>query len=398
MTLETSLQAITSQLSAWVQPPGINEAQTSQAIILRLFYALGYDIWNPLEVIPEMPGNGGYRPDYTIALAGDVRFIVEVKHLGKNLADTEKDMTQAVSYINSRGKRWAILTSGQEWLFFDNDIRGETAQKRVLTIDLLKHKKHVAGYLEQLLSKQHWQRNDAEDALEAIIQHIQSDIDKHQQLNRIREKLRNKIGYGFSKDRAGLETAIKYELDPDERQLAEAEFEVLHKRLLGDLPSTSEVSARQSNPKTTTPQPLPSSLEAIKQAIIAGINSTQALQRTRETSNFTARIDEQVLNAMSWRDIHAGIAEALISLNRQDILNSLLHVHSSMDERRKHGREPYPKIAYRQLGNGSFIFLHYGAQGHRRKCLELLEALGVHEPFIEVTYKGVLEHLPPKAS
>ena len=135
MTLEHTLSDITRHLNDW-QVSGINEAQTAQAIVLRILHALGYDIWNPFEVVPEASGNGGYRPDYTIQLDGDIRFIIEVKALGKTLSDADKEQTQAVNYINVQGKRWAILTNGREWLFFDNHRPVEIAQKRVLPLTL----------------------------------------------------------------------------------------------------------------------------------------------------------------------------------------------------------------------------------------------------------------------
>jgi len=51
--LENTLQFIRSSVSDW-QAKGLNEAQTCQAIILRILQDLNYDIWNPFEIFPNI--------------------------------------------------------------------------------------------------------------------------------------------------------------------------------------------------------------------------------------------------------------------------------------------------------------------------------------------------------
>jgi predicted type IV restriction endonuclease len=46
-SLEEVVATLVKKLDRW---RGINEAQTSQVIILRLLKALGWDIWDPEEV------------------------------------------------------------------------------------------------------------------------------------------------------------------------------------------------------------------------------------------------------------------------------------------------------------------------------------------------------------
>lgn len=398
MTLEHTLSDITRQLDDW-QSHSINEAQTAQAIVLRMLQALGYNVWNPFEVMPEAFGNGGYRPDYTIQLNGDIRFIIEVKVLGKNLADTEKDMTQAVNYINSVGRRWAILTNGQEWLFLDNDIRGEISQKRVLTLDLVSHAKHAASYLERLLSQKHWQTTDAEDALETIIKDIRADIQKRLQLGKIANKLAAKIGKGFSKDKLGIEMAVQYVLDANERQLAEDNLEHLVKRLLEgeETELIHAVVNREDKTETPSAESVPTQsqtpLSEVERAIIEGIVRSRQYTSERGGADVQAWLGDEPLEATSWRDIHAGLAEAMLTLNDKAV-EELTQIYVSITEKRKGNGETYPPSGYRQLSDGRFIFLHASAASHQRRILDLLTHLNITSQRLKVAYRGETFYLP----
>jgi predicted type IV restriction endonuclease len=136
MSVQQVLEAIRTQLPAW-RTATLNEAQTSQVIILRLIQALGYDIWNPNEVFPQEAANGNI-PDFIVLHDDTRRFIVEVKKLDTPLTDRMK--TQAVSYANNQAIQWAVLTNGAEWLLFDSFMVSQPAHNRlVLSLSLDNH-------------------------------------------------------------------------------------------------------------------------------------------------------------------------------------------------------------------------------------------------------------------
>jgi predicted type IV restriction endonuclease len=127
--LKETLDFIRKNISFW-QANNLNEAQTCQSIILGILYELKYDIWNPFEIFPQDTNTrGAGRPDYLICLNDQEKFVIEVKALNKDFSDAE--YTQAVNYVNAKGLRWAILTNGIKWLFFDNLIKGTIKQKLV---------------------------------------------------------------------------------------------------------------------------------------------------------------------------------------------------------------------------------------------------------------------------
>lgn len=91
MSLEDLLSRLTQELSGWGSA-GLNEAQTSQVVVLPILQTLGFDIWNPFEVAAQVHsggGNGAYAPDFTLRLAGSVCFVIEVKALNKDFSPND---------------------------------------------------------------------------------------------------------------------------------------------------------------------------------------------------------------------------------------------------------------------------------------------------------------------
>lgn len=216
MNLEQTLIKIIKNVSKWENR--LNEAQTCQAMVLLILEKLGYDIWNPFEVYPQQHSGGGswsYIPDFYIYLNQQPRFIIEVKAMNKNF--TANEQKQTVNYINSEGLRWAILTNGIQWLFFDNEKKGVVTDKLVFQFNLTeKTEKLIKNYLMLLLSAQVWKLADAN---EQISQHI-AIINLSQQLWEI-------LLTGFEKNEAGLKLAIQYTLNNEESQLAQKHFDKL---------------------------------------------------------------------------------------------------------------------------------------------------------------------------
>ena len=65
------------------------EEATKNAFIMPFINALGYDVFNPLEVVPEFIADIGIKKgekvDYAIMKDGQPTILVECKHWGENL-------------------------------------------------------------------------------------------------------------------------------------------------------------------------------------------------------------------------------------------------------------------------------------------------------------------------
>jgi len=215
MSLKNTLTEIITHLPDW-EKQGLNEAQTRQVIILRILAELGFDIWQPFEMsAEETTSSNNYRPDFVIKLQRDC-FVIEAKSLGKSLSDS--DVEQAINYVNSKGLRWAILTNGKEWKFFDNHLRGAASQRLAFGFRL--HDSEAIEYFESLLSAKIWRQENA-----AVL------VADHIQVIKLYNKLAEKVRVNYTATSSGLRKAIEKELTVEERQLAERYFDKIAEML-----------------------------------------------------------------------------------------------------------------------------------------------------------------------
>lgn len=96
------------------------EEAMKTAFVLPFLQALGYDVFNPLEVIPEYTLDHGVKKaekvDYAIRVAGLIAVLMECKQLGAPLSS--KQASQLFRYFTVSEAKFAILTDGARYLFF----------------------------------------------------------------------------------------------------------------------------------------------------------------------------------------------------------------------------------------------------------------------------------------
>lgn len=100
----------------------LTEEAAKTALVLPFFQALGYDVFNPSEVIPEyvadVPGKKGDKVDYALCGEGRVHMLVECK---PSTVDLElKHAEQLYRYFNATPARVAILTNGVVYKFYSD--------------------------------------------------------------------------------------------------------------------------------------------------------------------------------------------------------------------------------------------------------------------------------------
>lgn len=116
------------------------EEATKNAFILPFISALGYDIFNPVEVNPELTADVGIKKgekvDYAIMKEGKPIFLIECKTTGTNLALAHS--SQLYRYFSVTDARFGVLTNGIEYRFFsDLDKPNKMDDKPFLVVDLL---------------------------------------------------------------------------------------------------------------------------------------------------------------------------------------------------------------------------------------------------------------------
>ena len=98
------------------------EEATKNAFIMPFISALGYDVFNPLEVIPEYTADSGIKKgekvDYAIKKDNKVIILIECKCLGEELKENHK--SQLFRYFSVTDARFAILTNGIDCQFYSD--------------------------------------------------------------------------------------------------------------------------------------------------------------------------------------------------------------------------------------------------------------------------------------
>lgn len=115
------------------------EEATKTAFIMPMIAALGYDVFNPFEVIPELDCDlikkKGEKIDYAIMKDENPIILIECKHCKQdlNLHDT-----QLQKYFVASKARFGVLTNGIEYRFYtDLEKINIMDEKPFLIVDML---------------------------------------------------------------------------------------------------------------------------------------------------------------------------------------------------------------------------------------------------------------------
>ncbi len=128
------------------------EEATKNAFIMPLISSLGYDVFNPLEVVPEYTADigskKGEKVDYAIKKNDEIIMLVECKWSG---ADLHEDHTsQLYRYFSVTEARFAILTNGIIYEFYsDIDEKNKMDSKPFFVFNLLHFEDHQINELKK---------------------------------------------------------------------------------------------------------------------------------------------------------------------------------------------------------------------------------------------------------
>lgn len=153
MDFEESLHALANKIE---QQRGFIETEeaTKTAFILPFIQSvLGYDVFNPTEVIPEFTADVGIKKgekvDYAIAKDGNIQILIECKKIGDEL--NIKHASQLYRYFGVTTAKIAVLTNGQIYKFYtDLDSQNRMDEKPFLVLDICDIDEHVIPELEKI--------------------------------------------------------------------------------------------------------------------------------------------------------------------------------------------------------------------------------------------------------
>lgn len=145
-----SLAAKIRQQKAAIQ----TEEATKTAFVMPFIQnVLGYDVFDPLEVVPEFVCDVGTKKgekiDYAIFKDGQVQILIESKKVGESL--NINHASQLFRYFHVTTARISILTNGQVYRFFtDLEASNKMDEKPFLEFDMLDIDDHVVPELQKL--------------------------------------------------------------------------------------------------------------------------------------------------------------------------------------------------------------------------------------------------------
>ena len=139
MAFEDALTLLSSKVSDQWEGIETEEATKTAFILPFISTVLGYDIFNPQEVIPEYTADVGVKRgekvDYAIMDGGEVRILIECKKISGDL--TPEHAAQLYRYFSVTNARIAILTNGRVYNFYtDLDAPNVMDQRPFLVLDL----------------------------------------------------------------------------------------------------------------------------------------------------------------------------------------------------------------------------------------------------------------------
>lgn len=130
------------------------EEATKNALIMPFINALGYDVFNPTEVVPEYTADVGVKKgekvDYAILKDNKPIILIECKKVDNKSLDIKKHATQLIRYFSVTDAKFIILTNGVVYKFFsDIENAGKLDSEPFFTFNLLDFKENHIETLQE---------------------------------------------------------------------------------------------------------------------------------------------------------------------------------------------------------------------------------------------------------
>lgn len=128
------------------------EEATKTAFVLPFINLLGYDVFNPREVVPEFTADigtkQGEKVDYAIFKDENAIMLIECKKYGEDLSDVHT--SQLYRYFSAVHARFAVLTDGVLYRFYtDLEENNKMDTKPFLEFDMLDIQPTLANELKR---------------------------------------------------------------------------------------------------------------------------------------------------------------------------------------------------------------------------------------------------------
>lgn len=130
------------------------EEATKNALVMPFLNTLGYDVFNPLEVVPEFVADSRLKKDekvdYAIMKDGKPIILLECKKVENDKLDIKKHAGQLFKYFTASKAKFIILTNGIVYKFFSDIEETNILDKDpYFTFNLLEYKENQLETLSE---------------------------------------------------------------------------------------------------------------------------------------------------------------------------------------------------------------------------------------------------------
>ena len=151
MDLIDHLRSIAARVDNLLDHTQTEEA-TKTAFVLPFINALGYNVFDPTEVIPEYTADvgskKGERVDYAIMKNGKPIMVFECKQVASEL--TDENASQLYRYFTSTDTRFGVLTNGVIYRFYsDLDQPNRMDERPFFEFNILNFSPHTVDELKR---------------------------------------------------------------------------------------------------------------------------------------------------------------------------------------------------------------------------------------------------------
>lgn len=128
------------------------EEATKNAIVMPFLRVLGFDVFDPNQIIPEFVADLGLKKgekiDYAAKIGDRIEYLVEAKSVSTNLRDAQ--YSQLFRYFHACDANIGILTNGLHiWFFTDLDAPNKMDQTPFFKFDMLSYDDNDLKELEK---------------------------------------------------------------------------------------------------------------------------------------------------------------------------------------------------------------------------------------------------------
>ena len=235
----------------------LTEEATKNAFVLPFINLLGYDVFNPTEVVPEFTADVGTKQgekvDYAIFKDDEVIMLIECKRYGADLTDAHA--SQLYRYFSVVHARIAVLTDGVLYRFYtDLEELNIMDTKPFLEFDMLDIQPPLVNELKQF-SKSAF---DLDATITAASDLKYTKEIKQTMMEQLEEPSEEFVRFFLSSVYSGVKTQTVIQQFTDIVKRALNQF--LDFRMLGEIVATDsgagnlEEIRRNTQAKTPTPQ------------------------------------------------------------------------------------------------------------------------------------------------